>query len=183
MTKLLLHEDNQAVVFILNAMVSASPVMRWSCVKLKALLQALRVRIVAQWLPSAINRFADALSRIWDPNEALDTDTLVSSICREYGLSLVIFYDRPLRETLVSRALYLSKYMKEDQWDGSFWLWNHNFDALPLVLRNRGRRREWRRHRLCQILRMVTSPQGFSRGSADLLHRKGHKHRRPLKLN
>lgn len=114
MTKLLLHEDNQAVVFILNAMVSTSPMMMDELRRLQVLLRALGVKIEARWLPSAVNRFADALSRTWDSADARDTDFLVNSICREYGLSHVAFRELPHGETIVSWMRYLAKQMQED---------------------------------------------------------------------
>ena len=59
--KVLLHEDNQAVVYILNAMVSASREMIVELRRLEVLLRALNVKLDARWIPSAVNRFADAL--------------------------------------------------------------------------------------------------------------------------
>lgn len=111
--KLLLHEDKQAVVFILNAVVSASPVMMEEIRRLQALLKALGVKIEARWLPSGVNSFANALSHTWVSAGARATDTLVSSICRQYAMSHVVFHDRPFGETLVSRTRYLATRMKK----------------------------------------------------------------------
>jgi hypothetical protein len=61
--QILLHEDNQAVVSILNAMVSASRPMMAELRRLEVMLRALGVRIEARWRPSEVNRYADALSR------------------------------------------------------------------------------------------------------------------------
>jgi hypothetical protein len=62
-TKLiLLHEDNQAVVHILNAMVSASRPMMAELRRLEVMLRILGVALEARWILSAVNRYADALS-------------------------------------------------------------------------------------------------------------------------
>lgn len=133
-TKILLHEDNQAVVFILNAMVSASAPMMTELRKLEVLMRALGVRVDARWLPSAVNRFADALSRTWDPGDARATAELVQSVASEYRLDHVAFRERPLGETMVARHKYLVTQMEEDWGDGRSRLWNPPFDMLPLVV-------------------------------------------------
>jgi hypothetical protein len=79
--KLLLHEDNQAVVYILNAMVSSSTRMMQELRRLQAMMQVLNVQIEARWLPSAVNRFADSLSRQRDPGDVRATETLLHSLC------------------------------------------------------------------------------------------------------
>lgn len=58
-----MQEDNQAVVYVLNAMLSASRPMMLELRKLEVLLSAIGVKLEARWIPSAVNRFADALSR------------------------------------------------------------------------------------------------------------------------
>lgn len=59
----MVQEDNQAVVYVLNAIVSASRPMMVELHKLKMLLRVMGVRLEAQGIPSAVNRFAYALSR------------------------------------------------------------------------------------------------------------------------
>lgn len=80
---ILLHQDNQAVVHVVNAMVSASKPMMAELRKLQKTLQALGVQLHARWLPSAVNRFADALSRTWDPGDAQVSRRLLHSIREE----------------------------------------------------------------------------------------------------
>lgn len=63
MKYLLLHLYNQAVVNIFNSFVSASRPMMKELRKLKVLLDAIRFRICAEWLPSDVNKFADAFLR------------------------------------------------------------------------------------------------------------------------
>lgn len=133
--RILLHEDNQAVVCVLNAMVSASKEMMAELRKLDALMKAMGVRIEARWLPSAVNKFADALSRTWDPGDARATSKIVESVQKEYGLDGVAFRDRPLGETMVARRKYLSVQMAEHWGDGLARIYNPPFDMLPLVVR------------------------------------------------
>ena len=61
--KLLMHENNQAVCFILIAMVSSCKPMMAELRRLHVMMRKLGVSIEARWIPSAVNRFADALSR------------------------------------------------------------------------------------------------------------------------
>lgn len=62
-TRILLHEENQAVVVILKAMVSALASMVEELRKLEVMMRDLGVQANARFLPSAMNRFANALSR------------------------------------------------------------------------------------------------------------------------
>ena len=116
--RLLLHEDNQAVVYILNAMVSASRDMMVELRKLEVVLRVLGVRLEARWIPSAVNKFADTLSRTWNPGDVRATDVLLRSIQTEYPLSHVVFRERPLRDSLVARKKYLLTQREEDWRDG-----------------------------------------------------------------
>jgi hypothetical protein len=52
------------VVYILNAMVSRSPALMCELRVLHKFLQRLGIQIQAHYLPSAVNRFADRLSRL-----------------------------------------------------------------------------------------------------------------------
>lgn len=133
--RLLLHEDNQAVVCVLNAMVSASKAMMAEPRKLQVLLRVLGVTIEARWIPSAVNRYADALSRTWDPGDARATTTLLQSNRKEHHLDHVVFRDRPLGDNAVAPAKYLATQMEEFWGDGTARLWNPPFDLLPLVVR------------------------------------------------
>lgn len=59
--RLLVHEDNSAVLFVLNAMFSAPRPMMVDCGKLEVLLWHLGVRVKARWMLRAANCFAYAL--------------------------------------------------------------------------------------------------------------------------
>lgn len=67
--RLFLHKANMAVCYILNAKTSASKLMSAELRRLQAMMRLMGVQIEARSLPSAVNRFADALSRTWDPGD------------------------------------------------------------------------------------------------------------------
>lgn len=133
--KILLHEDNQAVVFVLNAMVSSSKPMMAELRKLEVLMRVQGVRLEARWIPSAVNKFADSLSRTWDPGDVRATESLSRSVLEEFRLDRVAFRHRPMGETFAARCKYMETQMGEDWGDGLARLWNPPFDFLPLVVR------------------------------------------------
>jgi hypothetical protein len=133
--RILLHEDNQAVVHILNAMVSASRPMMAELRRLEVMLRALGVRMEARWIPSAVNRYADSLSRQWDPGDVCVTEELVQSLCDSYAPDAVVFPYRPVGEHPIARRKFLASQMDEDWGDGRARLWNPPFDLLPLVMK------------------------------------------------
>lgn len=63
-THLRIWKDNQAVLQILNAMVSRSRALMQELRVLHRLLSKLRISIESQYLPSAVNRLADRLSQL-----------------------------------------------------------------------------------------------------------------------
>lgn len=133
--KILLHEDNSAVVHILNSMVSASPSMMSELRKLRMLLQGLGVRLEAKWIPSAVNRFADALSRTWDPGDIHASRHLTDSIARQFHLDPQSFMVQPLNETRPSRLKQIQDQLREPWSDNRCRLWNPTFDFLPIVVK------------------------------------------------
>jgi hypothetical protein len=106
--KILSKEDNQAVVYIQNAMVSSSTRMMQEIDCLQAKMKALNVRIEARWLPSAVIRFADSLSRQWDLGDVRGTETFLSSLCDAYGQEAVVSPYRQIGEHLVARWKYIA---------------------------------------------------------------------------
>jgi hypothetical protein len=64
--------------------------------RLEVLLSTLGVKVEAHWISSAINRYADALSRQWDPGDTSATDALVLSLCDAYAPDAVVFGNRPV---------------------------------------------------------------------------------------
>jgi hypothetical protein len=105
--RILLHEDNQAVVHILNAMVSASRPMMAEIRRLEVMMRALGVRMEETWLPSAFNRYADSLSRQWDPGDVRVTEELVQSLSNSYAPGAIIFSHRPVGEHPIARRKHL----------------------------------------------------------------------------
>lgn len=132
---LLLHEDNSAVVFILKFMVSASKPMMAELRRLQKMLVALGISIEARWIPSAVNRFADSISRTWDPGDLWVSRRIVKSIQEQHGLSKVLFARLPLNETYPSRMKHFSSQLQEYWGDGRARFWNAPFAFLPVVIR------------------------------------------------
>ncbi|PXF49274.1 hypothetical protein BWQ96_00848 [Gracilariopsis chorda] len=133
--RLLLHEDNQAGVYILNSMVSASPAMMAELRKLQKMLHALNVRLDARWIPSAVNRYADALSRTWDPGDVPVSQQLLASIQEHYHLDSPAIYHRPLNETRPARLKQIRDQLQTYCGDGKARLWNPPFDVLQITVR------------------------------------------------
>lgn len=121
---LLVHEDNQGVLSIFNAMVLSIPAMISELKKLRKFLQALEVRKEARWLPSAVNRFADALSRTWRPGDIRVSRRLLRSICRQYDFDLPAFQLRPMNEPLPARLKVVQEQLSKGWGNGRFMLWN-----------------------------------------------------------
>lgn len=133
--RLLVHEDNQSVVYVLNAMVSASKAMMAELRKLQKILVALDVRLDARWLPSAVNRYADSLSRKWNPADVNVSEQLLAAIQQQYNFDRPAFCARPLNEPRPARLKQIGSQMQEWWGDGKARLWNPPFDFLPLVVR------------------------------------------------
>jgi hypothetical protein len=67
--KVLLHEDNQAVVAVLNHLTSRSPTMMDELRKLWELIDTNNISIRARYIQSAANVWADRLSREMDKDD------------------------------------------------------------------------------------------------------------------
>lgn len=65
-------------------------------------------KIEARWIPSAVNRFADFLSSMWDLVYVRATTEILESIRTEYIVYSVVFKELPLGEAMVARRNYLS---------------------------------------------------------------------------
>jgi hypothetical protein len=114
--QILLHEDNQSVVH--NTMVSASRPMMAELRWLEAMLRALGVRVEARWLPSAVNRYVDSLSRQWDPGDVFVTEELVRSLSSVHASDAVSFSYRPVGIQPVERRKFLATQMLDDWGNG-----------------------------------------------------------------
>lgn len=73
---ILADEENQAVVIVLNEMVSESKKMMYEIRKLDVLLCVQGVRLEARLINYTVKTFADSLSREWDPIDVLPTQYL-----------------------------------------------------------------------------------------------------------
>lgn len=133
--RLLFHEDNQAVVYILNSMVSESPAMMSELRKLQKMSHASDVRLDARWIPSAVNRYADSLSRTWDPGDVRFSRLLLSSIQEHYQLDSATCLDHPMNETRPARLKQIHDQLRQHWGDGQARLWNPPFDFLPIPIR------------------------------------------------
>lgn len=133
-TQLLVHSDNQPVVRVLNAMVSASPALISDLRKLRSLLLALGVQIEARRMPSAANRFADALFRTWRTYDLRTTKCLVEDLIKKYDTERVSFYHRPFNEPLPVRWKFLLGQFNERWDDGTNRLFTPPPDMLPFVI-------------------------------------------------
>jgi hypothetical protein len=122
-------------VHIHNAMVSGSRPMMAELRRLEVMLRILGVKMEAQWIPSASNRFAEALSRQWDPGDVCSTKTLVESLFSAKEPNAVVFPYRPVGEHPTAQRKYLETQMGEGWGDGRVCLRNILFDMLPLVLK------------------------------------------------
>lgn len=116
--QILLHEDSQSVVTILKVMVSAIPPMMAGLRKLRKLLHAFGVQLEARWIPSAVNRFADALFQTWNPQDVVFTCTLVQSLQRPYILNAPLLFSRPLNETRSSMIKQIREQLQQPWDDG-----------------------------------------------------------------
>lgn len=96
--ELLLHADNQSVVHIANSFVSASRPMMRELRRLKVVLEEMGIHIRAEWLPSAVNKFADGLSRRFPRGDLQIRRQLRHSVVDGMKAPLDAFPFRPLGE-------------------------------------------------------------------------------------
>lgn len=95
---LLLHIDNQPVVHIANALVSASRSMMRELRRLKAVLDHHGIQIRADWIPSVANKFADGLSRRFPTGDLQIRRQLRRSVQAGMRVPLHVFPYRPVGE-------------------------------------------------------------------------------------
>lgn len=60
------------------------------------------MRIEEQWLPYAVNRYADALSSTWDTGDLRTTEEAMDSVQMQYTLDHVACARQPLGEMLMA---------------------------------------------------------------------------------
>lgn len=86
--RLLVHEENQAVISILNAMVSASKAMMTELLLLQRVLTAKDITIESPWILSAVNSYAEYLSGTRDPSDVRVSRSLVVSVQDRFRLNV-----------------------------------------------------------------------------------------------
>lgn len=111
-------EDNKAVVAVLNAKVVASTAMMSDLRKLRLLLHLMGVDLEARRIPTTVKRFADRLSRIWNPADVEATEEHIGSIRRQHSIEEVSFMSRPLNTPYQVRRKYLQDEMHTSWGDG-----------------------------------------------------------------
>jgi hypothetical protein len=116
-------------------MVSASRPMMAELRRLEVMLRTLGVKIETRWIPSAVNRYADSLSRPWDPGDVSVTKELVRLLSNAYEVDAFVFPHRPVGDHPIARRKYLQTQMSEDWGDGQARLWNPPFYLLQRVLK------------------------------------------------
>lgn len=131
---ILLHVDNMGIVQIVNNMVTASPKLMKELRLLHNTLEKLKIRVHAHWLPSALNRHADRLSRTWNPNDAFVTASLLRSVSTSLHLQQVRRY-WPLNESPAARSKVLKAQFLENWGDGRSRLWSPPPELIHLTLR------------------------------------------------
>ena len=130
---LLLHVDNMAVFHIISNMVSAKPELMEELRLLHQLLVKMKVEIKAEWLPSALNKHADTLSRTWNPRDLAVTPSLLQSVATSLQLQNVRRF-WPLGEAPPARRKVMQAQFAEHWGDGRSRLWNPQPPWHPATL-------------------------------------------------
>lgn len=138
-THLRVWEDNQAVVYMLNSMTSKSRAMMHELRALHRVLTKIGVTIESKYLPSAVNRFADRLSRL----QTLDDWRINLSALQPYLRRLPPTIDRFAdRENSICRQ-FNSEFSSPgstavnaltQDWRHEVNFWNPPLKLLPLVV-------------------------------------------------
>lgn len=118
-----LQVDNMAVFYIVNNMVSANPALMSELRSLHTVLTAMKVTLKASWLPSAMNKHADRLSRTWKPADLAVTASLLKSLAESLQLQTVRRY-WPMKDAPAARAKVLRAQFNDFWGDGLSRLWN-----------------------------------------------------------
>lgn len=129
----LLHVDNMAVFYIVNNMVSSSPVLMSELRRLHHLLTQMKVTLKAAWIPSAVNKYADRLSRTWNTHDLAATPSLIESLVKSLQLQTVRRY-WPLKDAPSARARVVEAQFANPWGDGVSRLWNPPPQWIALTL-------------------------------------------------
>lgn len=130
---LLLHVDNMAVFYIVNNMVSSNPALMSELRRLHSLLVEMKITIRASWIPSALNKHADRLSRTWKPFDLAATPSLMQSLAESLQLQTVR-REWPLKDAPAARVKVLESQFAEYWGDGLSRLWNPPPSLIAMTL-------------------------------------------------
>jgi hypothetical protein len=136
---LLLWEDNQAVVHILNSMVSKSPALMTELRTLHKFITTLGITIQARYLPSAVNRFADRLSRLKTLDDWRINPTPLQSLLQQFKPGIDRFADQTSSICARFNSLHLCPGTEavnalSQPWGQDRNFWNPPIRLLPLVV-------------------------------------------------
>jgi Reverse transcriptase (RNA-dependent DNA polymerase) len=132
--RILLWEDNQSVVQAISKMTSRSTAMMSELRKLRTVLQRYGVHIAARWLPSAVNKYADRLSRTWNTQDVQIERRLVASFQEAFDhQGSPIFAHAPLGDHPVAVRKQAWCQLQES-WVAGSRLWTPPPELIPLVL-------------------------------------------------
>lgn len=135
--------DNSAVVFIVKAMVTASSEMMPELRRLKDVLDRRGLELDPRWISSAENRYADRLSRSWDPSAPQISRAVVSllatSLNTVVGKGLVFRYRLSGGEHPVAQRKQAEAALEEGWGDGRARFFNPPPELLGLTLRKMAR--------------------------------------------
>ena len=129
-------EDNQALVSFLNAMTSNSPVLMEELCTIHKLLVRLGISIDSQYLPSAVNRFADRLSCLQSLDDwRINHDTILKT--QPPTVDRFSDYQNSLCHRFSS--LYASPHSPgidalSQAWHEEINFWNPPIKLLPLIM-------------------------------------------------
>lgn len=124
-----------ARVYAITAIVSLSPATVSELGRLQAVLSTWNEHLDSKWLPSDVNRFADALSRTWHQGDVRVSQHILPAIDNQYHFDVPVFCARLFGKPRVSQLKVI--YSKIQKWwaDGMGRRWNPPADLLPMVVR------------------------------------------------
>jgi hypothetical protein len=136
---LLLWEDNQAVVHIINSMVSKPPAIMTELRTLHKFINTLGITTQASYLPSAVNRFADLLSRLKTLDDWRINPTPLQSLLQQFKPGIDRFADQTSSICARFNSLHLCPGTEavdalSQPWGQDRNFWNPPIKLLPLVV-------------------------------------------------
>ena len=138
-THLRVWEDNQAVVHILNTMTTRSPALMKELRALHRVMLKLGISIESRYVPSAVNRFADRLSRLRSLDDwRINTRSIRALLC-EMEPTIDRFADHESTICPQFNSQYRSPGSSgidsfQQHWGQTVNFWNPPLKLIPLVV-------------------------------------------------